>query len=153
MYQDTDSMHMLYDDVPKLEKLYEAEYKKELTGTNLEQFHIDFNLDGACSAIYSKKSIFLGKKSYIDFLESTDKDGNIINGFHTRLKGITSEGLEHEAKKSGGMFELYRELAEGKEKIIWLNPVNFNTRDEKVLFEFKNFRVKTRGKFTRGVKF
>ena len=60
-YTDTDSLHCKFDDVIKIENKYRDVYDKELNGKNLEQFHTDFDLDGACSEIYATKSIFLGK--------------------------------------------------------------------------------------------
>jgi hypothetical protein len=152
-YTDTDSIHLNYEDVKPLEIEYRKIYNKELNGKNLEQFHIDFDLDKAAGEIYATKSIFLGKKSYIDYLESKDEKGNKINGFHYRLKGITKEGLEHAAKKSGGFFQLYQELADGKEKAIILNPFNTEKNKTKVLFEFKNGQVSTKKEFIRKVKF
>ena len=64
-YTDTDSLHLDLENVKKLEEKYKEVYNKELNGKNLEQFHTDFNLEGAKSEIYATKSIFLGKKSYI----------------------------------------------------------------------------------------
>ena len=155
-YTDTDSIHMNYNDVPKLEKEYKIRYNKELNGKYLEQFHTDFNLDGAGKdyPIYATKSIFLGKKSYLDVLESKDKDGNTINGFHIRLKGITEEGLLQVSKKyKDSYLGLYTDLAKGIEKDIILNPFNEEENKQKVLFEFKDGTVSTRKEFIRKVKF
>jgi hypothetical protein len=157
-YTDTDSIHMNFDDVKPLEDKYREKYGKELNGKNLEQFHIDFDLHGACSEIYATKSIFLGKKSYIDYLESTDEKGNKITGYHKRLKGITEEGLEYTAKKyskdkNPEYFKLYEDLAKGKEIEILLNPHNVEKNKTKVLFEFKDGTVKTKSQFIRKVKF
>ena len=52
------------------------------------EFHVDFALPGACGEIYAKESFFLGKKCYLDVLESTDKDGKVITGMHIRMKGV-----------------------------------------------------------------
>ena len=153
-YTDTDSLHCNLEDVPKLEAKYKERYNKELNGKQLEQFHTDFDLDGAKDEIYATKSIFLGKKSYMDYLESKDENGNTIHGFHIRLKGITKEGLEHTAKQYNNSYiGLYEELAEGKEKKIILNPYNPDTNENKVLFEFKEGKVSTKKEFTRVVKF
>lgn len=153
-YTDTDSIHLNYDDVKPLEDKYRKIYSKELNGKNLEQFHIDFDLEGAAGEIYATKSIFLGKKSYIDYLESNDAKGNKIQGLHYRLKGITREGLEHTAKQyKGGHFELYEDLAKGTEKEMILNPFDEQKNKSKVLFEFKNGQVSTKKEFIRKVKF
>ena len=153
-YTDTDSIHCNLEDVPVLEEKYKEVYNKELNGKNLEQFHTDFNLDGAVEEIYAIKSIFLGKKSYIDVLESKDKDGNIITGTHIRLKGITEEGLKHSSKEyKDGYFGLYSDLSKGTKKKIILNPFNPDENKHKVLFEFKDGKVRTRKEFTREVSF
>ena len=147
-YTDTDSLHLNFVDVKPLEDEYKRIYNKELNGKNLEQFHTDFNLDGAIDEIYAIKSIFLGKKSYMDYLESKDENGNTINGYHKRLKGITEAGLNAEASKYTNSFSgLYEDLANGVEINILLNP------KDKVLFEFKNGNVSTKGDFFRKVKF
>ena len=36
-YQDTDSMHIFKDDLPKLEEAYKNKYNRELRGSNLGQ--------------------------------------------------------------------------------------------------------------------
>ena len=153
-YTDTDSLHCNMEDVPKLEAKYKERYNKELNGKQLEQFHTDFDLEGSASEIYATKSIFLGKKSYMDYLESKDENGNTINGFHIRLKGITKEGLDHEAKKYNNSYlGLYEDLAKGIKKKIILNPFNEEENKQKVLFDFKNGNVSTKGLFERTVKF
>ena len=147
-YTDTDSLHCNFDDVPKIEAKYKEVYGKELNGKNLEQFHTDFNLKGADSEIYATKSIFLGKKSYCDYLESKDKSGRTINGYHIRLKGITKEGLDHASEEyEDSYFGLYKDLASGITKRILLNP------KDKVLFEYKSGYVSTKTEFFREVKF
>lgn len=153
-YTDTDSLHCNLEDVVKLEEKYEERYNKVLNGPQLEQFHTDFDLDGAEGEIFASKSIFLGKKSYIDILESVDKNGNKINGHHIRLKGITEEGLEDAAKKyENGYFGLYEDLADGNEVKIILNPYNESKNSKKVLFEFGDGCVSTKKEFIRSVKF
>ena len=147
-YTDTDSLHCNCADVKPLETEYKRIYGKELNGKNLEQFHTDFSLNGADDEIYATKSIFLGKKSYMDYLESKDKDGNTIHGYHIRLKGITEEGLNYEASKYENSFTgMFEDFANGKELNILLNP------KDKVLFEYKKGFVSTKGDFYRKVKF
>ena len=155
-YTDTDSLHCNLDDVPKLEAKYEIKYGKKLNGKNLEQFHTDFKLKGAKSEIYATKSIFLGKKSYMDYLESKDAEGEVIHGFHIRLKGITEEGLDLAASEyKNSYIGLYQDLAKGIMKKMVLNPYNKVNNKKKTLFEFKDGKVKTRpsDQFIREVKF
>jgi hypothetical protein len=155
-YTDTDSIHLNYDDVPTLENEFRKEYNRELTGKQLGQFHIDFDMDGAGKGeeIYAVKSIFLGKKSYIDKLESKDEDGNIIHSHHIRLKGITKEGIADQAKNyDNGVEGLYEDLAEGNPVEFILNPFDKENNKQKVLFQYVDGRVNFKDKFTRVVKF
>ena len=152
-YTDTDSLHMNMDDVPLLESAYRDRYNKELNGKNLGQFHTDFDLANAATEIYAIKSIFLGKKSYIDILQSTNSKGEKINGMHIRLKGITQEGIEHQAKLRGGHFNMFKLLADSKALDFVLNPYNAESNSQKVLFEFNNGNVSTRTEFKRLVQF
>ena len=152
-YTDTDSMHLNLNDVNKLEELYNKKYDRELNGKQLTQFHTDFKLTGACSEIYSTKSIFISKKVYIDCLESTDSSGNIITGHHIRLKGITEAGIDYTAKQYKGYFNMFKALAEGETINFLLNPFDKETKKEKVLFEYTNDGVRTKDAFYREVKF
>jgi len=149
-YQDTDSIHMAYNHVEKLEKLYLNKYNKNLTGKNMGQFHIDFNLENSNGSIYAVESIFLGKKSYIDKLESIDKDNNIINGYHIRMKGISNESINYKCKELNiNPIELYNKLYNG-EKIKF----DLTAGGKKCCFEFKNFvNVKTKNDFKRDISF
>ena len=73
-YQDTDSMHMNYEEVKVLSKAFTEKYNRDLIGGDMLQFHIDFDLDDACGDIHSIELYFLAEKVYIDILESVDKD-------------------------------------------------------------------------------
>ena len=144
---------MPYDAVPTLEKAFYEEYKRELTGTNLGQFHIDFDLKGSVGEIYSTKSIFLGKKSYIDCLESKDKDGNLIQGHHIRLKGITKQSIDYHGGSKP--FEMFESLAKGKSLTMVLNPFIQGCVKQKPMFEYIEGGVRTRkpNEFARKVQF
>ena len=70
-YQDTDSIHMNYEDVEKLAIAYKDKDKhdKELIGDYMNQFHIDFDTfdeDGnkikGLQDLCSIEAYFLGKK-------------------------------------------------------------------------------------------
>ena len=153
-YTDTDSLHCKKKDLQPVANIYRSLYNKELFGKGLGQFSTDFELDGAVSgSVHAARSIYLGKKSYVDILEGLDTNGNKVFGQHVRLKGITSEGLLDASKKLGGYYELYKHLSKGREVEMVLNPYNFEDENEKVLFEFVNGTVNTRSRFTRKVKF
>ena len=155
-YTDTDSLHCNLKDVPKLEAKYKERYNKELNGKQLEQFHTDFKLKGAKkkAEIYAIKSIFLGKKSYLDILESVNDKGKTINGYHIRLKGITEEGILNAAKDYyHSYYGLFADLATGKKLKMLLNPYNEDEESSKVLFEYNVNGVRTKRKFERTISF
>ena len=155
-YTDTDSMHLNFDDVDKIANLYKQKYNRELIGKELCQFHVDFEIkdkdgndrQGKNEDIYATQSIFLGKKCYIDKLESKDNNGKIIYDDHYRMKGVTVEGLKAVSKNKFGnnMFKLYSNLIDNELEIL-LNPKG------KVMFEYKNNRVLTKHNFIRKLKF
>ena len=53
-YQDTDSIHINYDDVNKVVDRYKEKYNVELVGEELGNFHVDFDMKGATTEIYAK---------------------------------------------------------------------------------------------------
>ena len=59
-YQDTDSMHINYEEVAALAIAFKEKCNRELIGEDMSQFHIDFDLAGACGEIYSTESYFQG---------------------------------------------------------------------------------------------
>lgn len=116
-YQDTDSMHILKDDIPAISDAYRTKYNRELIGKNLGQFHNDFELKGANSDVYSNELIILGKKCYMDVLQCVNKDGSIITGEHVRMKGVNKAGMLYQQEKLNTKTnkKIYEELYEGKE--------------------------------------
>ena len=106
-YQDTDSMHVPRKDSKRLEEAYKEKYGRDLLGQgegSYGQFSTDFEFADAwhcCEGKFRKvgktikpvgevkaiRSIFLGKKSYID--ELCDEAGNIA--WHMRMKGIPTK--------------------------------------------------------------
>lgn len=158
-YQDTDSMHMDNADIPKLEQLYYEKYNKVIRGDNMGQFHSDFSLKGAKKGaeILSTTSIFLGKKCYMDILESQNEKGETIQGAHIRLKGITEAGVNQKIKFFMDLYRLnkvdaiklmFNKLKDGEPLAFILNPIG-----EKVLFRYNPEGVKTCAEFSRVLKF
>ena len=110
-YQDTDSIHLNYDDVDKVVKRYKEKYGLELVGEDLGNFHVDFDLYGATSETYAVEGLFLGKKTYIDILESIDKHGKTINSEHVRMKGIPTPCFKYNAEQHNlTVLGLYKKL-------------------------------------------
>ena len=153
-YQDTDSIHMDADKIQPLAKLYEKKYNKPLIGKKLGQFHSDFEFEGM-KDIRSVGLITLGKKSYIDKLQGTDKNGNTQNTYHIRLKGISPAAIENhiriERKINANYdeWELYKRLY-GGEAITFDMKVNNKARFEKN--KGQEFRTYS-GEFKRKVQF
>jgi hypothetical protein len=155
-YQDTDSMHIDNDQIENLANKYTQIYEKELIGKDLGQFHSDFShKNKKCVDVVATKSIFLGKKVYIDYLEGTMPDGTKDYCIHARMKGINEISLYNKANEQEGkteadkVFQVYKELSEGKQLEFILNP------DEKPSFVFTSEGVKKRetNKFKRNVSF
>jgi len=163
LYLDTDSCHISYQDVAVLEKEYMKKYNRELTGKRLGQFHIDFDLEDEdgndCKDIYSYKSIFLGKKCYIDMLRGTAEDGSIVEGIHIRMKGVPNSTIKHTANmlyngsQNENLFSLYESLFEG-------NKIEFDLleykdgKSNRVNFKFdKNGSIRSMDEFTRKLQF
>jgi len=149
-YQDTDSMHLKDADIPKLGEAFQTKYDRILIGDALGQFHSDFELND-CKNIVCTRSIFLGKKCYIDELQGTNKNGEKETGYHIRMKGIPEKVIEYTYKKQGykNPFDMYEALYKGKEIIFDLT--NDGT---KANFKFnKNYTINTVIDFKRKIKF
>ena len=117
-YQDTDSIHITAEHIEILAKLFYGVYGKELIGENLGQFHSDFDLKG-CENVYANRSIFLGKKCYIDELKGIDENGEEQTDYHIRMKGVPNSTIKHTAKNLNiNVFQLYEKLYQG-DKIMF----------------------------------
>ena len=123
-YQDTDSMHIGTDDIPKLADLFQQKYNRQLIGKNQGQFHSDFD-SKLGKVLHADRSVFLGKKFYIDRLvverskvnqiavKSESKE--IIYDYHIRAKGLSNDCIIYRAKELGiTVLELYERLFKGE---------------------------------------
>lgn len=151
-YQDTDSMHIEKAQIKELEDKYEQQYNKILKGKQMGQFHSDFSLKGSIKEfeVYASKSIFLGKKCYIDLLNGLNKNNEKITGHHVRLKGVTQAGIDHATEKEeGGIFKIFERLSNGEAIEFIMNPLN------SVSFEYTKTGIFTRKQesFKRVIKF
>lgn len=134
-YTDTDSMHIRQDLLVLLEEEFKKKYGTEIKGSNLTQFHIDFDppqtfekdevVKGAC------ESYFVMKKVYADQLVG-DK-GSI--DYHMRLKGIPIDLVK---------YENYKQIYDGE-------SVTFNMLDGHTSFFYKNGQVGSRFSMTREI--
>ena len=82
-----------------------------MVGENLSNSHVDFELKDATSETYAVESLFLGKKTYIDILEWTDKYGKTINSKHIRMKGIPTPCIKYYAEQHNTtVLDIYKKL-------------------------------------------
>ena len=128
---------------------FKEKYGRELIGKMMGQFHSDFDLDGSVGDIHAIDSIFLGKKCYVDKLQGFDTDGNEINDYHIRMKGVPSDCIIYKANEEydGDIIALYKDLYDGKE-------LTFNLLAVRPKFEMcKDMQIITKTKFNRKISF
>jgi hypothetical protein len=127
-YQDTDSMMLHDDDIPRLEEVFMNKYGRKLVGKDLGQFssdlkaedHSDFGKSGhKIKNIYATEGVFVGKKAYILKVECEDEDGKLWDaGFHSRCKGVNTQSIEHllsqDEHKNKDILDIYNDWYEGK---------------------------------------
>ena len=153
---DTDSIHIDNRDIPKLAEQYKKDNKRELIGKQMGQFHTDFDSDiltkrakelSGCKIkkckdkkcicnnnceLLARRSIFLGKKCYIDELYNK-YDPSFVD-YHIRLKGIPNKSILHYCHKNNiTPFELYEKLYVGETIEFDLTCENM-----KAVFKFDN---------------
>lgn len=153
-YQDTDSMHLDTVNIPKLESLFYEKYGKTLKGKSMGQFHTDFELDGydGKNRIYADKSIFLGKKCYIDRLRVESESDQL--GYHIRMKGVSNKSIYHRAELDEETpLELYQRLYEGEEVVFDLLCKDENGNSTVPSFKFTHFEFTTNTEFNRAISF
>ncbi len=145
-YQDTDSMHLKTEDVPKLEKKFKEIYDRDLNGKNMGQFHTDFESKVLKGEIYSKCFIALGKKCYLDVL--TDDTGK--EDYHIRMKGVSGDSVKYHADKDyDDIKHLYDRLHKGD-----AIPFDLCCNNQKVCFEKNSdFTIKSKDSFWRVICF
>lgn len=107
-YQDTDSMHIQKNKIDDLAAEYKQRYGRELIGKNLGQFHNDFD---EVENGYAYKSIFVGKKMYVDML----KNEKNVQGIHYRMKGVNLDCVKLYAEENNlSIFDIYNKLYNGE---------------------------------------
>ena len=165
-YEDTDSMHLPEEDVPRLEKAFQEKYGRTLRGKGLGQFHPDFSFSDMKGKemkeyddVHSVELIALGKKAYLDVLEATHKEtGEVKQSLHIRMKGVPSDSLEyavhnskewHSKSRIDSVRGLYLRLLAGKSQEFDLTNDGLRTCFD----SNRNFTVKSRDKFTRNLQF
>ena len=139
-YQDTDSMHIEKNKINSLAEEYKKRFGRELIGKNLGQFHNDFD---EVENGYAYKSIFVGKKMYVDMLKNeTNK-----YGIHYRMKGVNLDCVKLYAEENNcEIFDIYNKLYNGEE-------ITFDLLKAKPCFKMNdNHTVTNQLKFERTIK-
>lgn len=147
-YTDTDSIHIDNSKIGLLAEEFEKINGRKLIGKSMGQFHTDFDSDILKGEITAQRSIFLGKKCYIDELVGSES-GDIVD-YHIRLKGVPNASiLDYCSNNNITPYELYEELYEGKEITF-----DMTCGGKKVNFKFhNNLTITTLDEFNRKIKF
>lgn len=102
-YQDTDSVHITLDGLKLLVAEFRKKYDRELVGTELGQFHLDYEGFGKTLTTTDKNMknlvciscIIVGKKCYADLVENDFGEKQ----YHLRMKGIPNNLLHSRCDK------------------------------------------------------
>ena len=134
-YQDTDSMHIEKNKINNLAEEYKKRYGRELIGKNLGQFHNDFD---EVENGYAYKSIFVGKKMYVDMLKN-EKDES---GIHYRMKGVNLDCVKlYSEENNCEIYDIYNKLYNGEEitfDLLKAKPC-FKMNDNQTVTNLLNF--------------
>ena len=152
LYTDTDSIHIINNHIPILEKAYSEKYPDcQLRGEDLGQFNEDF--DSQLKGVESVRFIGLAKKCYIDVLRGFDKEGVEQTEYHIRMKGCPNDSILRECNRRGcSPEELYQLLIDNS----YLNFDLMKQKDgsSKCRFVFdKTFNVSSEEFFYRKIGF
>jgi hypothetical protein len=119
-YQDTDSVHMRFEDVAKVEEAYFKKYGLVLDGSALGNFHIDLESDaidkrakelnlkeGKDYDLVSQNALFLNKKDYCESMIGLMKDGTLMKttdgndlvDYSIHIKGIPEMAVWYKCNK------------------------------------------------------
>ena len=147
-YTDTDSIHIDNSKINYLASEYKKIHNRDLIGKNMGQFHTDFDSDILKGEILAKRSIFLGKKCYIDELYGSES-GDIVD-YHIRLKGIPNASiLDYCNNNNITPYEVYEKLY-NKEEVIF----DLTCGGKKINFKFhNNMTISTLDEFNRKICF
>lgn len=126
-YQDTDSMHINDDGVPILADAFQAKYGRSLIGEDMGEFHCDFEKIRGYLPPVSVRSVYCGKKMYMDELEYVKADGSGEKMYkdHIRMKGVPSDVIVATASEMGiSVYDFYCKLldGEGLSLFLWKIP-------------------------------
>jgi hypothetical protein len=129
-YQDTDSLHVLNNDIEPLAEEFKKRYGRELLGDQLGQFHGDLKIKGSDNVI-SILAVYVNKKVYYEKLKGTDKiTGKPTTKALCKLKGVSNGAIEKAAGDlhDGDILKVYKDLLNGE-------PVKFDLLAGRVSFK------------------
>ena len=134
-YQDTDSMHIQKNKINNLAEEYKKRFGRELIGKNLGQFHNDFD---EVENGYAYKSIFVGKKMYVDMLKNEKNE----SGIHYRMKGVNLDCVKLYSEENNlSIFDIYNKLYNNEEitfDLLKAKPC-FKMNDNQTVTNLLNF--------------
>jgi hypothetical protein len=119
LYGDTDSCMFDSMFLPLIREEYKRQHNLELEGSELGQFHSDFESIPGCiddNAIRSSKMYLVGKKMYCHDTYGPGPDNTIVYGRQFKCKGVPKKSIEYAAltKQPGdlhlGISTIYSEL-------------------------------------------
>lgn len=137
-YTDTDSMHITNRLLKELEIKYQEKYQSKLVGTNMLQFHSDFEVnkdDKSDVLLGAQESIFIMKKVYVDKILIQKTDNSTYTRLFRRGKGFPSEALE---------FEDYERLFNDE-------PIEIELTDFRIMFYHNQGHIGSRASFKRTI--
>lgn len=119
LYGDTDSCMFDSMFLPLIRDEYKRQHNLELEGSELGQFHSDFESIQGCiddNAIRSKRLYLVGKKIYCHETYGPTHNGSIVHGRQFKCKGIPKKSIEYAALTKNpddiimGISTIYSEL-------------------------------------------
>jgi hypothetical protein len=149
-YTDTDSIHIEDKNIEPLSILFKEKYNRELIGKNMGQFHTDFASNIIKKDIIAVKSIFLGKKAYVDVLEGKDENGIVVQDYHIRMKGVSEKAIKYYCLINKlDPYELYNKMY--KNETI---DFDLGCGGNACCFEYNsNYSISSKSAFIRSVNF
>ena len=147
-YTDTDSIHIDNSKIDYLATEFKNKYDRDLIGKGMGEFHSDFDSDILKGDITAKRSIFLGKKCYIDELIGSES-GDLID-YHIRLKGVPNASiLDYAYNNNITPYQIYEKLL-NKEEILF----DMTCGGKKINFKFnRDMTITTLDEFNRKISF
>lgn len=165
-YMDTDSMHLLDDDIKKMTREFKVQYPHinngELIGKKLGQFHNDFGISPVGpvslpsfdeSDIRSSEFLAYGKKCYIHCLhapckQGEKKDADRVYGNALAMKGFTQDSVYDTCNRFEiSLEQLYQNVFDGEAYVADL------LAGSRVSFEFnRQMQVKSRTHMYRTIR-